>query len=126
METIKNYLEAMFANLPNTDSVRKAKYELLQMMEDKYSELISEGVSENEAVGTVISEFGNLDDLAEELGLQDEIHTSYETMTENPRRNISFEQAKEYIGVRTKHALFVASGVLLCILSVCGPEEKIR
>lgn len=39
------------------------------MMEDKYNELISEGKSENEAVGTVISEFGNLDELAETLGL---------------------------------------------------------
>ncbi len=35
METIKNYLEAMFANMPNTEEVRKAKAELLQMMEDK-------------------------------------------------------------------------------------------
>ena len=41
METIKNYLEAMFSGLPNTAEVRKAKAELLQMMEDKYNELIS-------------------------------------------------------------------------------------
>ena len=59
METIKNYLEAMFANMPNTDDVKKAKNELLQMMEDKYNELIADGHSDNEAVGTVISEFGN-------------------------------------------------------------------
>ena len=47
METIKNYLESMFASMPNTPEVRKAKAELLQMMEDKYNELISEGTSEN-------------------------------------------------------------------------------
>ena len=29
METIKNYLEAMFAGMPNTAEVRKAKAELL-------------------------------------------------------------------------------------------------
>lgn len=68
METIKNYLETMFRNLPDTDQVRKAKKELLQMMEDKFSELRNNGVSENEAVGTVISEFGNLEELAEDLG----------------------------------------------------------
>ena len=39
METIKNYLESMFRNLPNTNEVLKAKAELLQMMEDKYTEL---------------------------------------------------------------------------------------
>ena len=61
MKTIKNYLESMFAKLPNTPEVKKAKDELWQMMEDKYNELIAEGMSDNAAVGTVISEFGNLD-----------------------------------------------------------------
>ena len=51
METIKNYLENMFSHLPNTPEVQKAKYELYQMMEDKYNELISEGKSDNEAIG---------------------------------------------------------------------------
>lgn len=60
METIKNYLENMFSHLPNTPEVQKAKYELYQMMEDKYNELISEGKSDNEAIGIVISEFGVL------------------------------------------------------------------
>lgn len=43
METIKNYLESMFLNLPNTPEVYRAKSELLQMMEDKYTELKEEG-----------------------------------------------------------------------------------
>ena len=71
METIKSYLETMFANMPNTPEVLRAKQELWGMMEDKYNELISEGLSENEAVGTVISEFGNLDELSEHSDLTD-------------------------------------------------------
>lgn len=39
----------MFLNLPNTPEVRKAKSELLQMMEDKYTELKNEGKAENAA-----------------------------------------------------------------------------
>lgn len=39
------------------------------MMEDKYSELIADGKSENEVIGTIIAEFGNLDELAESLGI---------------------------------------------------------
>ena len=50
METIKSYLETMFANMPNTPEVLRAKQELWGMMEDKYNELISEGLSENEAL----------------------------------------------------------------------------
>ena len=70
METIKNYLETMFSTLPNTYEVQKAKQELAQMMEDKYTELINDGKTDNEAVGIVISEFGNLDELAEDLGIK--------------------------------------------------------
>ena len=57
MQAIRNYLETMFMNLPNTPEVLRAKEELWQMMEDKYTELKNEGKSENEAVGTVISDF---------------------------------------------------------------------
>jgi len=44
--------------------------------------LISEGLSENEAVGTVISEFGNLDELSETLGLN---RQQYNTPSDNRR-----------------------------------------
>lgn len=71
METIRNYLNAMFAGLPDTPEVRRAYEELAAMMEDKYTELMEEGVTENEAIGTVISEFGNLDELAQTLGIED-------------------------------------------------------
>ena len=71
METIRNYLNAMFAGLPDTPEVRRAYEELAAMMEDKYTELIEEGRSENEAIGTVIAEFGNLEELAQDLGIED-------------------------------------------------------
>lgn len=118
METIKNYLESMFASMPNTPEVRKAKAELLQMMEDKYNELISEGTSENAAVGTVISEFGNLDELAESLGLTKEVEAARGMENEMPRRFISLDEAKSYLSNRNKKALFRALGILLCIISV--------
>ena len=75
MDTILGYLESMFATLPDTPELLRAKRELGQMMEDKYSELIAKGVSENEAIGTVISEFGNLDEVAQALGIEDAINS---------------------------------------------------
>ena len=80
MEAIRNYLETMFLNLPNTPEVYKAKNELWQMMEDKYTELKNEGKSENEAVGTVIAEFGNLDELAEDLGIRSRLPMLYRSL----------------------------------------------
>ena len=98
METIKNYLESMFRGLPLTEKVMKAKSELLQMMEDKYTELIRSGKTENEAVGEVIQNFGNLEDLADDLGIKDILHeTKY---SEVSRRKLSFEEVTEYLEKR--------------------------
>lgn len=117
MEAIRNYLESMFLKLPNTPEVYKAKNELWQMMEDKYNELKSEGKSENEAVGIVISEFGNLDELAKDLGIAQIIqNTPYQAA-----KTLSLEEVKRYLSDYSKHATRVALGVVLCILSVCGP-----
>lgn len=118
METIRNYLETMFLNLPNTPEVYKAKKELWQMMEDKYTELKQEGISENEAVGTVISEFGNLDELAEDLGISGFVQTDSD-MPDN--KTFPLENAKKYLADHAKHAYFTALGVLFCIVSVCAP-----
>lgn len=69
MNVINEYLDNMFKTLLDTPEVRRARIELAQMMEDKYTELIDEGKTENEAVGIVISEFGNLSELSDILGL---------------------------------------------------------
>ena len=121
MEIIRNYLENMFANLPNSAEVKRAKNELLQMMEDKYNELLEEGKTENEAVGTVISEFGNLDELAEELGLTKELEQEKAELMESPRRQVGLDEVKDYLRDEAKSALGIAIGVALCIMSVCWP-----
>ena len=114
METIKNYLENMFSHLPNTPEVQKAKYELYQMMEDKYNELISEGKSDNEAIGIVISEFGNLDELADSLGIKSFVNPS-QAMPAS--KTLSRETAVAFLRDSAKQAYLTAFGVLLCILA---------
>ncbi|MBQ6734782.1 MAG: DUF4097 family beta strand repeat protein [Lachnospiraceae bacterium] len=69
METIKVYLDNMFMNLPQEAKVLRAKEELLNMMTEKYEELRAEGKNDNEALGTVIMEFGSMEELAEALGV---------------------------------------------------------
>ena len=113
METIKSYLETMFANMPNTPEVLRAKQELWGMMEDKYNELISEGLSENEAVGTVISEFGNLDELSETLGLN---RQQYNTPSDN-RRCLSIEEIKKYIRAYNVKSILIAIGVFFSAIT---------
>ena len=107
METIKNYLENMFSHLPNTPEVQKAKYELYQMMEDKYNELISEGKSDNEAIGIVISEFGNLDELADSLGIKSFVDPS-QAMPAS--KTLSRETAVAFLRDSAKQAYLTAFG----------------
>ena len=119
METIRNYLETMFRGRPQTDKIMKAKSELLQMMEDKYTELIKSGKSENEAVGEVIQNFGNLDELADDLGIKDILHqTKYSDVQ---RRKLSFEEVTEFLAARKKSVILLALGIFFCITSVMHP-----
>jgi len=111
MNTIRNYLENLFLGLPHTEDVNRAKNELLAMMEDKYNELKEIGKTENEAIGIVISEFGNLDELSETLGIKQIIENKTETF------RISYEEAQAYIEDSRAIAPKTATGVFLCIMS---------
>ncbi len=117
METIKKYLETMFAQLPNTPEVWRAKDELLQMMEDRYNDLIGEGKSENEAVGSVIAEFGNLEEVAESLGIRNFVER------QNPQEELpefTLQEAEEMIDDRSLTAFLRGLGVFFFIICPVG------
>ncbi len=111
MNTIISYLDNMFAGLPKTAEVIGAKKDLTEMMEDKYHELKNSGKTENEAVGIVISEFGNLEELAETLGIRDVLNHKSELPL------ITLDYAKAYIYDAGDAAPKIALGVWLCIMS---------
>ena len=117
MNTIRNYLDNMFRNLPNTEEVRKAKAELLSMMEDKFEELTNEGKTENEAVGIVISEFGNLDEVAQSIGLSMEIKNN----AAPAKPMLTLDRVKEYLSTVGTRSLLIPLAIALCILSVTCP-----
>ena len=131
METIRNYLENMFLHLPVTPEVLRAKAELAQMMEDKYNELRAEGRSDNEAVGVVISEFGNLNELAEALGIDDTVRVQAQEM--NVRTEdavpVTIETARNYIAAQAKKASFIAAGVgcfIACLVPLMLSQAKME
>ncbi|NLT25403.1 MAG: hypothetical protein GXX90_01900 [Microbacteriaceae bacterium] len=107
MNTITDYIDRMFAALPSSDEVRRAKRELQQMSEDRYHELRAEGASENEAVGRVIAQFGNLDELADDLGIRAELDRS---IVEPVR--FSDGEAERFLEVQRRGSLLISGGVL--------------
>lgn len=111
METLKLYLENLFHTLPDTPEVRNVKEDLALHMEEKYYALKAAGKTENEAIGIVISEFGNIDEIAAELG--------YAPSASQPGDLIVPEdEAVNFIQAHKKSHLMVAGGVFLCLVGV--------
>lgn len=104
------YLDNMFAGLKKTHELERLKQQLLSGMEDKYHELKMNGKSENEAIGIVISEFGNIDELTAELGIH---HESGEQQIPF----LTVEEAYDYAATRRSSGFWTGLGVFL---AVCG------
>lgn len=71
MEVFNTYLNNIFAAYQETEQALRLKESLLMTMEEKYHDLMLEGLSHDAAVGKVMSEFGNIDELADELVLKE-------------------------------------------------------
>lgn len=109
MKTIIEYLNNMFAPLPKTAQLITLKDELLTNMEEKYNELRREGKAENEAIGIVISEFGNIDELLTELDIHvEEDEPAHPVLTET--------EVHSFLTEHTRTGKLIGIGVFLCIL----------
>ena len=114
METISNYVESIFADLPNTPELSEQKQAMLTKMQDKYQQLKAEGKSEHEAISTAIAAHGNIDDYT-----VSDIPTSPAEIPDN-EVYLTPEQVDEYIDHRHHFAWAMATGVFLCIM---GPAS---
>ncbi len=128
MDRLKEYLNQLFAGAGETPEVLYAKAELLQMMEDKYEALLEEGKTEDEAVDTIIAEFGNFEEISKELGIDDVIdknniptnNGSVMTDAKGKERTIlrmTKDQILNYTKFAKKHAGLVAGGIAAFILA---------
>jgi hypothetical protein len=110
MDTIRNYLDNLFVSLQKTAKVNELKNNILSNMEDKYNELKRQGKTENEAIGIVISEFGNIDELISELGISKNEETLSEPL-------VTQDEVEEYLKVKKVMGLQIGIGTFLCILA---------
>jgi len=84
MDTIETFLDNMFAPYPATPRLIEARSALRAMMEDAYNDAIAQGKTHNEAVGQVITDFGNLHELAPVLGIAQDIRPGGAPQTPPP------------------------------------------
>ncbi|WP_244834415.1 hypothetical protein [Clostridium sp. BJN0001] len=66
MNTLTTYVNNTFSGVPQTEEIKQLKSEILNRMESDYKKLQSEGKSDEEIVGIIISEFSNISDLINE------------------------------------------------------------
>ena len=112
MDTLRNYVESVFVNLPQTPEMSKRKQEMLMNMETRYQQLLADGKQENEAIGAALAEFGHIDN-------SNWATTNAEAIPEGGIR-LSAAEVDEYIDHRHHFAWAMATGVFLCIM---GPAS---
>ena len=71
MEAIRNYVEALFAGLPQREDVLRVKADMLANLEEKFNALLDEGKNEAEATGIVAASIGSAEDLREQFGVRE-------------------------------------------------------
>ncbi|RRJ88593.1 hypothetical protein EG850_00110 [Gulosibacter macacae] len=118
MNAITTYIDHMFRALPNTAEVRRARTELQQMSEDRFQELLAEGVSEHEAVGRVITQFGNLDEIADDLGIRGEVDGTIDQG--DAPLEVSTEEAERFLQVNRRGSWLIGGGVFVILAGLTG------
>jgi hypothetical protein len=101
-ERIKNHIELLFETAPKTRKAIELKEELLANSEERYQDLIADGVNPEDAIKNVINSLGNIGELFQ--GLED----------------ISPDDRTEYSNYIKKAAKFktVAAGIYIFSLAV--------
>lgn len=112
MDTIRSFIENMFRRLPKRDDLERAKHELQSTMIEKYEDYKEEGMSEHEAVGRVISEFGDIEELLDSLGIEKPATEAEDVpvMGEDEIRTLKKRQ--------TRHVRLIAWGVTMLIVAL--------
>lgn len=130
MDTIKTYLDSLFVNVEQTEETIQLKNDLLAHMEDRYHELLEEGKNEHEAIGAVISEFGSIDELLEEIDLrkaesfaeEPTVETAYQEyqkeFSDEPREVIGLSDFHDYVRERKKAAVMIGTGVFSVLMAI--------
>lgn len=117
MSQISSFVEAMFSGLPKTEAAVKARLQITDNMEEKYDELMREGKNADEALGIVIGEFGTMDEIKKELGIEEGDVCCAASIGQDDQLNQLFDEYKSFIptcnlAVAIAAALFILSAVV--------------
>lgn len=108
---LKVYVDSLFSELPNTDTIDETKEELIANLIDKYDDYIKEGLSNELAYQKVIASIGDVQELVE---------SDVELDAKSEPKKLSMN-TNHYLSV----LLFVMTPILLISLSFIEDELSI-
>jgi len=112
MEAIKTYLDNVFAAYPQSNEVQALKRDMLANMEEKYIMLRQGGKSEHEAAYSVIADFGNIEEITAELGLDIKSGEVEEAIF------LTWNDVQTYLTKAKQSGIWIGLGVWLIIAGV--------
>lgn len=119
MSKIQIYVENSFASLPRTKEVAELKMNIVESMEERFDALLREGKNENEAFGAVISEFGSMDEIRQELGISEDSNSPAAPFSVGSYPPpIPEDLLRGYEAFRQQFAIAITAGVVCCILAI--------
>ena len=122
MDTIRTYLDNVFAAFQQTEQVQNLKHDMQASMEEKYLFLRQQGKSEHEALGTIIANFGSVDEIAAALGMKPEGQVSTPDAQVNSKDwiNTSYEGARDYLAHHNRYSRWMGFGIWLIFIGAAA------
>lgn len=126
MQKIVNYVNMMFDHLPKTKQVADIKVRVMETMIDKYEAYCQAGQSEAEALGRVISQFGEMADIEAEFGInrtetavKEGIITATSSFKAEPSEELK-SRMDDFQKFLKSFRWAIGIGVILCIMAVAS------
>jgi hypothetical protein len=67
MKNIEQYVDNLFNEIPESEQKNQLRNEIVENLQEKVTDLIAEGKSEEDAINKAIVEFGDISDIKNEL-----------------------------------------------------------
>ncbi|MCT1904899.1 permease prefix domain 1-containing protein [Oceanobacillus sojae] len=90
MNKIKNHVDDLFKDIPKSEEKEIIKQEIFQNLEEKVYDLMAQGKEEEDAVNKAIVEFGNIDEIKNELGVYNVSSDGDEKRIERAKIDLNF------------------------------------
>lgn len=96
---IKNYVEVLFRDIPNTQKAQELKEEILSTLNDHFEAHIAEGKSENQAYTESLADLGDVDELLKGLEPDKDLKEKIDVFRQKRAKNTSIAVMLYILGI---------------------------